>query len=77
MRLFVLAAVLGLAACASDPRVMSSTTDAVTVVYPSGLQTTADQRAVEECNRYAKRSKLRNVRDDSDGWKMAIYDCVT
>ena len=24
-----------------------------------------------------KRAKLRNVRDDSDGWKMAIYDCAT
>ena len=77
MRFLVLALAVGLAACASEPRVASSTTDAITVVYPNGSQGTADQRAVQECNRYAKRAKLRNVRDDSDGWKMAIYDCVT
>jgi ABC-type glycerol-3-phosphate transport system substrate-binding protein len=77
MRFLVLALALGLAACASEPRVASSTTDAVTVVYPSGSQATADQRAAQECNRYAKRAKLRNIRDDADGWKMAIYDCAT
>lgn len=77
MKFIVLALALGLAACASEPRVASSTTDAVTVVYPVGDQSTADQRAAQECNRYAKRAKLRNVRDDTDGWKMAIYDCTT
>lgn len=77
MRSFLLAALVVLAACSSDPRVRSSTTDAVTVVYPVGHQGSADARAAEECNRYAKRARLRNVRDDADGWKLAIYDCVT
>lgn len=77
MRLFLLAALAALAACSSDPRVRSSTTDAVTITYANGHQGEADARAAQECNRYAKRARLRNVRDDSDGWKMAIYDCVT
>lgn len=77
MRKIAIAAVLGLAGCAAEPRVMSSTIDAVTVRYPSGEQSVADHRAAQECTRYAKRSRLRSVHDDSDGWKMAIYDCIT
>lgn len=78
MRLILLAAALTVvAACSSDPRVRSSTTDGVTVSYANGDQPSADARAAQECNRYGKRARLRNVRDDSDGWKMAIYDCIT
>lgn len=77
MRLILSAVALtALAACSSDPRVRSSTTDAVTIAYPDGHQRRADERASDECNRYGKRARLRNVRDDADGWKMAIYDCV-
>lgn len=74
--LVMLAAVL-LAACAREPRVVAATTDVVTVRYFEGSDRSASQKASDECAKYGKRARLRNVNSEQTGEKTAIYDCVT
>lgn len=67
---------VALAACSMEPRVASSTTDVVTVKYFGDEYDAAERQAREECDRYAKRAKLRTVSSGSSGERMAIFDCV-
>lgn len=66
-----------LAACTGGPRVSSSTTDAVTVEYAGDASNEAAQKAADECARYGKRARLRNVANQANtSGRLAIYDCV-
>lgn len=74
---FVVLGLILLAACAGEPRVSSSTTDAVTVQYSGDASSAAAQKAADECARYNKRARLRNVTNEANtSGRMAIYDCV-
>jgi hypothetical protein len=65
-----------LAACAKEPRVESSTTDAVTVSYFEGESSAAEAKAREECSKYGKRARFRNTSSSSTGDRLGIYDCL-
>jgi hypothetical protein len=74
--IFAAAAVGLLAACASGPRVESSTTDVVTVSYFEGQSSAAESKARDECNRYGKRARFRNTTGGNTGERLGIYDCL-
>jgi outer membrane murein-binding lipoprotein Lpp len=71
----VLASVL-VVGCSHEPRVESSTTDAVTVSYFEGQQSSADAKAREECSKYGKRARFRNTSSSSTGDRFGIYECL-
>lgn len=63
-------------ACASGPRVESSTTDVVTVSYFEGQSGAAESKARDECSRYGKRARFRNTTGGNTGERLGIYDCM-
>lgn len=76
MRASMIVAVLALAGCSSAMKVESANTESVTIFHAQGYKDAADKEAEKQCGNFGKRSKFRNVREDS-GRSWAIYDCVT
>jgi hypothetical protein len=75
-KIFVLGALVLLAACQREPDIRSSTVDVVTVRYFDGQEDAALRKASDECGRYNRRARLRNASNSNSGERDAIYDCI-
>lgn len=77
MRTLIAVMAVGLlAACSGPPKVQSSTVDVVTVRYFGDEDRAAADTASQECSRYNRRARFRNVNSESSGERVAIYDCI-
>jgi hypothetical protein len=79
MRISFFAAValsgVGLAACVNDISVTNRTPEEVSVQYRGEDLKRSNDMAANECARYNKQAKLRQVIHQSNDQNIAVYDC--
>ncbi|MDT0498748.1 hypothetical protein RM530_15470 [Algiphilus sp. W345] len=71
----MLAPMLLLSACGSEPTKLNPTPDSVTFTYEDNSLSAVTQNAMEYCSGLGKSAKMRNV-NEVDDEKVAIFDCV-
>ncbi len=65
-----------LTACAGPVEVIGANTDSVSIRHTADAAGSAQTEAVNRCAQYNKRAQLRTTHDDSNGRKLAIYNCI-
>jgi hypothetical protein len=67
---------LALAACGGRMQVVSANSDAVTIRHTADAAGAAEREALNQCQRYGKKERLRSHHTDSTTETFSIWDCV-
>ena len=73
--LFVLAGVVAVCGCDSEPRIVNPAPPGISYRIDGNDIADANQRAAQYCGQYGKRAELKNI-DRSSGDAIAVYDCT-
>lgn len=69
-------AAAALAACHGNMQVVSANSDAVTIRHTPDAGGAAERQALNECQRYGKKEKLRSSHSEATNESLTIWDCV-